>query len=117
MVSLRFYKRHYDCPTNAALLLVGKDPRRFMPGAYVQYVSWGGMDNASQILSQRIFEGNLCTLLPQLETVIDMAMLQRVLFIGCLQSFGVLIPCHRLSLLPRSLGCANTRSCPSRPFQ
>ena len=49
MVSLRLYNRHYDCPTNAALLLVGKDPRRFMPGAYVQYVSWGGLDNASQI--------------------------------------------------------------------
>ncbi len=77
MVSLRLYKRHYDCPTNAALLLVGKDPRRFMPGAYVQYVFWGGMDNASQILNQRIFEGNLCTLLPQLDTFIDMAIVQK----------------------------------------
>lgn len=48
-----------------------------MPGAYVQYVSWGGMDNASQILNQRIFEGNLCTLLPQLDTFIDMAIVQK----------------------------------------
>lgn len=77
MVSLRLYNRHYGCPTNAALLLVGKDPRRFMPGAYVQYVSWGGLDNASQILNQRIFEGNLCTLLPQLDTFIDMAIVQK----------------------------------------
>ena len=48
-----------------------------MPGAYVQYVSWGGLDNASQILNQRIFEGNLCTLLPQLDTFIDMAIVQK----------------------------------------
>lgn len=77
MVSLRLYNRHYDCPTNAALLLVGKKTRRFMPGAYVQYVSWRGLDNASQILNQLIFEGNLCTLLPQLDTFIDMAIVQK----------------------------------------
>ena len=33
MISLRLYSKVYDCPTNAALLLFGADPRRFMPGA------------------------------------------------------------------------------------
>ena len=31
MISLRLYSKVYDCPTNAALLLFGTDPRRFMP--------------------------------------------------------------------------------------
>ena len=36
MISLQLYSKVYDCPTNAALLLFSTDPRRFMPGAYVQ---------------------------------------------------------------------------------
>ena len=31
MISLRLYSKVYDCPTNAALLLFGTDPRRFCP--------------------------------------------------------------------------------------
>ncbi len=76
LVSLRLYSRAYDCPTNAAILLVGKDPQQFMPGAYVQYVLWGGKDNASCVRNQRVFTGNLCSLLPQLDTFIDMAVIQ-----------------------------------------
>ena len=73
MISLRLYSKVYDCPTNAALLLFGTDPRRFMPGAYVQYVRWDGMDNASAIMNQRMFQGNFCKMLPQLDAFIDMA--------------------------------------------
>lgn len=77
MISLRLYSKVYDCPTNAALLLFGTDPRRFMPGAYVQYVRWDGMDNASAIMNQRMFQGNLCEMLPQLDAFIDMAIVQK----------------------------------------
>ena len=77
MISLRLYSKVYDCPTNAALLLFGADPRRFMPGAYVQYVRWNGLDNASAIMNQRMFQGNLCEMLPQLDAFIDMAIVQK----------------------------------------
>ena len=77
MISLRLYSKVYDCPTNAALLLFGTDPRRFMPGAYVQYVRWDGLDNASAIMNQRLFQGNLCEMLPQLDAFIDMAIVQK----------------------------------------
>ena len=60
-----------------ALLLFGNDPRLFMPGAFIQYARWGGDDNASVIMNQRIFQGNLCTLLPQLDSFIDMAIVQK----------------------------------------
>ena len=45
--SLRFFNSVYGLPTNAAVLLFGKDPRRFFPGAYVQYVSFCGLDKAT----------------------------------------------------------------------
>ena len=77
LIALRLYNRERECPTYAGILLCGKDPLMFMHGAYVQYVRWGGKDNASPILNQRIFEGNLCTLLPQLDTFIDMAIVQK----------------------------------------
>ena len=60
-----------------ALLLLGNDPRRFMHGAFIQYARWGGDDNASVIMKQRIFQSNLCTLLPQLDSFIDMAIVQK----------------------------------------
>ena len=77
MSSLRLYNKVYDSPTYAALLLFGNDPRRFMPGAFIQYARWGGDDNASVIMNQRIFQGNLCSLLPQLDSFIDMAIVQK----------------------------------------
>ena len=36
--SLRFFNRRLRAPTNAAVLLFGKDPLYHVPGAYVQYV-------------------------------------------------------------------------------
>ena len=77
MISLRLFSKSYDCPTYAAILLFGRDPKCFLPGAYVQYVRWGGLDNASEILNQREFCGNLCTMLPQIDTFIDMAVVQK----------------------------------------
>ena len=42
--SVRLYDRSHDCPTYAALILFGKNPRYFMPGAYVQYVRFNGKE-------------------------------------------------------------------------
>ena len=38
MASLRFYDLAADCPTNAAVLLFAKDPLRWIPGSYIQFV-------------------------------------------------------------------------------
>ena len=77
MISLRMYSKSYNCPTYAGIVLFGKDPRAFIPGAYVQYVRWNGCSNAAEIQNQRIFQGNLCQLLPQLDSFIDMAIVQQ----------------------------------------
>ena len=55
--SLRFYNSAYGLPTNAAVLLFGRNPRYFFPGAYVQYVNFNGLNNAAPILNEHPFKG------------------------------------------------------------
>ena len=67
LASLRLYDKRAGCPTNAAILLFGKNVRFFFPGAYIQHVHFDGMDNAADILNQNEFSGSLVTMLPRLE--------------------------------------------------
>ncbi|MBQ3290516.1 MAG: putative DNA binding domain-containing protein [Kiritimatiellae bacterium] len=69
--SLRFFNSAYGLPTNAAILLFGKDPRRFFPGAYVQYVSFGGRDKAATILNEHPFKGPIVRMLAQVDLFIE----------------------------------------------
>ena len=69
--SLRFFNSAYGLPTNAAVLLFGKDPRRFFPGAYVQYVSFGGRDKAATILNEHPFKGPIVRMLAQIDIFIE----------------------------------------------
>ncbi|HEU4538104.1 MAG TPA: ATP-binding protein, partial [Polyangiaceae bacterium] len=46
-------------PTHAALLLLGRDPRQWLPGAYVQFVRYEGDDLTSPILDQKELGGRL----------------------------------------------------------
>jgi ATP-dependent DNA helicase RecG len=39
MAALRFYDLGRDCPTHAGVLLFGKRPTHFLPGAYLQYLN------------------------------------------------------------------------------
>ena len=70
LASLHLYNVQWNCPTNAAVIMFGKCPKYFMPGAYIQYVRFKGNDNGSEILNERRFEGGLYTVLPQLENFI-----------------------------------------------
>ena len=69
--SLRFFNSVYGLPTNAAVLLFGKDSRRFFPGAYVQYVSFGGLDKAATILNEHPFKGPIVRMLAQIDLFIE----------------------------------------------
>ena len=60
----------WDCPTYAALIMFGKNPRYFMQGDYIQFVRFRGNDNGGEILNERRFEGCLYKILPQLENFI-----------------------------------------------
>jgi len=59
--SLKFYDLKNDVPTNAGILLFGKNPRFYLSGAYVQYVRFVGTDEVSDFDFEYRFEGDLTT--------------------------------------------------------
>jgi ATP-dependent DNA helicase RecG len=76
MAALRLYNMKYDCPTYAAIILFGKNPKYFLMGDYIQFVRYNGEDNASDVINQYEFHGNLCAMLPKLDTFIETSLIQ-----------------------------------------
>ena len=70
LASLHLFNMQWDCPTYAALIIFGRNPKYFMPGAYIQYVHFKGSTNGGAILNERRFEGCLYKILPELENFI-----------------------------------------------
>lgn len=50
--SLGFFDKRYGCPTYAGILFFGKQVERFLPGAYIQYVRFGGKGRESEVKSE-----------------------------------------------------------------
>lgn len=69
LASLRFLDRRSRCPTNAGVLTFGRDPRFFYPGAYLQLVWYEGTTSASEVLRERVIDGDLLSVLRQLDDV------------------------------------------------
>lgn len=66
--SLRFYNPRLHCPTYAGLLLFGKNPRFFLPGAYVQYLKMPSTTLTDLPLEQAEISGDLLGILRELDT-------------------------------------------------
>lgn len=56
-------------PTNAALLLFGREPRRWFPGGYVQFIRLEGVDWNSEILDQKEIDGPIPQMLRRLDDI------------------------------------------------
>src|SRR5205807_9272321 len=54
-------------PTVLGILAVGKDPRQFLPGAYIQFLRIDGMDLADPIKDQDEVDGPLPDLFRRLD--------------------------------------------------
>lgn len=67
LAALRFYDLRKNTPTNAGILVFGKDPLGFYPGAYVQYVKYAGKSKNSDVIEERRFSGDLGTVLKSLD--------------------------------------------------
>lgn len=68
MASLRFYDLAADCPTNAAILMFGTDPLRWLPGSRLDFVRWGGTSMADDPIETKSFHGDLLTVLRDVES-------------------------------------------------
>lgn len=86
MSAVGLYDTEHQRPTNAAVVLFGKKPRRFFPGLYVQYVHFRGEDVTSEVVNEMQLEGNYCELLPRLETLLEMSVIRkRPVFVSILR--------------------------------
>ena len=72
MASLRFYDLVAGCPTNAGALLFARDPLRWVPGAWIQFVRWAGTTMAGDPTSERRFSGDLVTVLREVEAFVTL---------------------------------------------
>ena len=77
LAALGMFDLDNKCPTFAGIVLFGHNPRRFMPGAYVQYVCFEGKDKTSNVLNEREFSDNYCELLPKLESLLEMSVIKQ----------------------------------------
>jgi ATP-dependent DNA helicase RecG len=72
LASLRLYDLASQTPTNAGVLLVGRDPIEHFPGAYVQFVRFEGNSLADPVIDQKTLGGNLMTQLRQLDELLTL---------------------------------------------
>ena len=56
-------------PTNAALMLIGKEPRQFLPGAYIQFLRIDGPELFDPILDQKEVGGTVPDQVRQIEEI------------------------------------------------
>ena len=67
-----------DFPTNGAVLAFGRDPRWWLPEAYVQYVRYGGDDRAAPIKNSKLVAGRLDDVLSSLRELLEINIETRI---------------------------------------
>lgn len=73
MASLRLvYSAETPVPTTLGILVLGKDPREFIPCDYIQFVRYDGRELADPIVDQKEIDGPLQQMLGELEDVLKL---------------------------------------------
>jgi len=70
LATLRFFDLRRGVPTNAGVLVFGRDPLAFLPGAFLQFVRYDGTTPAEPVQQAKTVSGNLITQLLQLDNLI-----------------------------------------------
>lgn len=72
LISMRFATPPPEqSPTTLGILIIGKEPRQFIPGAYVQFVRFDGTELTDPIKDQRELSGSLVDVLRVLDEVLQ----------------------------------------------
>jgi ATP-dependent DNA helicase RecG len=72
LASLRFFDLARNCPTYAGMILFARDLISWLPNAFVQYVRFEGTDLASDISSEKLFQGDLLSIVRNLNTFVGL---------------------------------------------
>ena len=67
LASLRFFDLGHNCPTHAGVLLFGKSVRDYEEFAFILFVQYEGTDMGSDIVRNREFNGDLLSMLRELD--------------------------------------------------
>lgn len=70
LASLQFFSSKHNAPTYAGILMFGKNPRFFIPGASIQYVKFDGTELYDDDIAEKMFDGDFLTQLGQLKSFI-----------------------------------------------
>lgn len=70
LASLHFLTKD-GLPNNGAILVLGKDPREWLPGAYIQFLKIAGTELADPVTNQKEISGPLPDMLRQLVEVLE----------------------------------------------
>ncbi|MBI4602147.1 MAG: TetR family transcriptional regulator [Planctomycetes bacterium] len=70
LASLRFFDARRGVPTHAGIILFGKSPSHFLPGAYVQFVRFDGLTLADPVLDAKEIKGHLLQQLVQIDNLL-----------------------------------------------
>jgi ATP-dependent DNA helicase RecG len=85
LASLRFFDSSRQCPTNAGILLFGKNPLEWIPGAYIQFLRLEGTSLTGDVLVEKDLSGDLLTVLRELESLLELHLQQRPVAVSALQ--------------------------------
>jgi ATP-dependent DNA helicase RecG len=78
LAALRLFDLRRGAPTNAGILLLAKDPRYWLPGAYVQFLRVDGTSlGADEVVDEQRVEGDLLAVLKQLDFITNTQIQQR----------------------------------------
>ena len=74
-----------DRPTWGALLALGRDPQRWLPGAYVQFLRVDGKDITDPVRTQKTLRGRLEDVLRRLTDLLELSVSVRTEVAGCVR--------------------------------
>lgn len=72
LASLRFYDLKRDCPTYAGILLFGTNPIFWIPGAYIQFVRFHGVQLTDEVAEEQQLSGDLLNVLQSLDQLLKL---------------------------------------------
>ncbi|CAN5816345.1 putative DNA binding domain-containing protein [soil metagenome] len=89
LAALRFYNLRRASPTNAGMIVFADDPLDIFPGAKVQFVQYDGIDLSDDVLSEKLFTGNLITILSEMDVFLKGRFTQKPVIISDLREQAV----------------------------
>ncbi|MCH9663900.1 MAG: putative DNA binding domain-containing protein [Gammaproteobacteria bacterium] len=72
LASLRFFDLSTGQPTHVGILLFGKDPLSWIPGAYVQFARFEGDSFDSATIAENALSGDLQTVLSKMDQILSL---------------------------------------------